>query len=420
MRTIQLIVCLILIAGQVKSQNDNVLTIDQCYQLARQNYPLIKQMALIDKSREYTIANASKNYLPQFNIAGQATYQSEVTKIPIALPNMSIQELSKDQYRIYGEISQSLTDPLIIKQQKELIKAGSGADAEKLEVELYKLKERINQLYFGMLLIDVQLQQTELLKKDIQSGLNKVNAAIANGTSIKSNADVLSAELLKAEQRSIELKANRKGFADMLSVFINQPISETTSLKEPLVQAVSSGINRPELKLFDVQKKSFEIQNKLLLAKNLPRVSLFFQGGYGRPTLNMLSNDFGTYYIGGARFSWNISGFYTFKKEKQMQGINQNLLDVQKEVFLFNTNLSLKQQTSEVSKLSELILSDNQIIALREKVKITSNQQLTNGVVTPIDYLNYVNAEDQARQNLALHKIQLLLAQYNYQTTSGN
>lgn len=420
MRTTTLLAAMLFVLGHLQSQTDTALSLERCYQLAKQNYPLLKQMALIEKTRDYTLANASKGYLPQLTLAGQATYQSEVTKIPISLPGMPISELSKDQYRIYGEINQSLTDPFIIKQQKALLKAGSETDAEKLEVELYKLKERINQMYFGILLIDAQLQQNEFLKKDIRSGLQKTNAVIANGVALKSNADLLNAELLKAEQRSTELKANRKGFTDMLSVFINKPIDETLSLKEPPVQAPSSTINRPELRLFEVQNKSFALQNKLLLAKNLPRLSLFFQGGYGRPTLNMLSNDFGSYYIGGARFSWNISGFYTYKKEKLLQNLGQDAIHLQKEVFLFNTSLALKQQHSEINKLSELLLSDKQIVALREKVKNTSNEQLANGTITALDYLNYVNAQDQANQQLLLHNIQLLMAQYTYQNTSGN
>lgn len=420
MKKIKLMGFILLLGAKAYCQSSYTLTIDSCYTFAKKNYPLIKQMALIEKTKDYSIDNASKGYLPQVIFAGQATYQSEVTKIPISIPGVNIQTLSKDQYKIYGEVSQSLTDPLVIKQQKELIKANSAGEQEKLEVEFYKLKERINQLYFGVLLIDAQIQQTELLKKDVQSGINKTNAAIANGTSFKSNADVLQAELLKSNQRIIELQANRKGYVDMLSIFMNQPLNENTILLTPPIQTISNTINLPELKLFDVQKKSFDIQNKLLLAKNLPKLSLFFQGGYGRPTLNALSNDFGTYYIGGVRFSWNLSGFYTYNKEKKLQGINQSLLNVQKEIFLFNTNLTLKQQNSEVSKLTDLIASDNQIIAIREKVKVTANNQLENGTITSIDFLNYVNAEDQAKQNLALHKIQLLMAQYNYQTTSGN
>lgn len=420
MKKVKLIGLLLLLGAKAYNQTNTWLTIDSCYSMAKKNYPMIKQMALIEKTKEYSIANAAKGYLPQLHFAGQATYQSEVTQLPISLPGVAIQQLSKDQYRIYGEISQSLTDPILIKQQKEFIRAHSAAEQEKLEVEFYKLKERINQVYFGVLLIDAQLEQSNLLKKDIETGIKKTNAAIANGTGLKSNADMLSAELLKVEQRTTELKATRKGFTDMLSLFINQSLTEKDMLQTPEIQTVSPSIHRPELKLFDVQKKSFDAQNKILLAKNLPKLSLFFQGGYGRPTLNVLNNEFGTYYIGGARFSWNVTGFYTYKKEKQMQEINQHVIDVQKEVFLFNTNMVLKQQNSELTKLSELMVSDSQIITLREKIKNTANAQLENGTITSLDYLHTLNAEDQAKQNLALHKIQFLLAQYTYQTTSGN
>ena len=203
-------------------------------------------------------------------------------------------------------------------------------------------------------------------------------------------------------------------------MLINQPLNDGVVFKMPEVQTLSQTINRPELKLYDVQKNSSEIQNRLLKVKNMPRISLFLQGGYGRPTLNMLDNDFGTYYIGGLRFSWNLTGFYTYKNEKSLQGIQQNLVDLQKEVFVFNTSLLIRQQSSEVQKLSELVLSDQQIILLRDRIKTTSAEQLNSGSITTNDYLMYVNAADQARQNLVLHQIQLLMAQYQHQSTSGN
>jgi outer membrane protein TolC len=333
---------------------------------------------------------------------------------------MNIQAMSKDQYKIYAELSQSLTDPFIIKQQKAIVEANGNSEKEKLAVELYKLKERINQLYFGVLMIDAQLQQVNLLKKDIDLGLKKTNAAIANGVSLKSNADMLQAELYKTEQRSIELKATRKGYTDMLSLFINKTIDEQASFQMPNFTNLSSGVHRPELKLFEMQKKGMDAQQKLLSTRNLPKLSLFFQGGYGRPALNVLNNEFGTYYIGGARFSWNLASFYTYKKEKQLLLINQHQIDLQKEVFLFNNQLLLKQQNSEVNKLQELLGSDQQIVALREKIKDTANVQLENGTITAIDFLNSLNAAEQAKLNLALHQIQLLMAQYTYQNTSGN
>jgi outer membrane protein TolC len=419
-RKILTALCFCLTATVSFAQSVGNLTIDSCYAMAKRNYPLVKQYALIEKSKEYSIDNVNKSYLPQFNIAGQATYQSEVTKVPISIPNMSISELSKDQYKLYGEVSQPITDLFTVKDQKELVKANSEIEVQKIEVELYKLKERINNLYFGILLIDAQIQQTELLKKDIQTGIDKINTAIANGTALKSTADNLKAELLKANQRTIELKSNRKGYADMLSLFINQTINENTTLVKPNPQIISNAINRPELKLYELQKKTFDVQSKLITAKNLPRFSLYFQGGLGRPALNMLSNDVKGYYIGGLRLNWSLTGFYTYNKEKKILALNQNALDIQKDVFLFNTNLNLQQQNSEVTKVQQLIETDNSIITLRESIKNTTKNQLENGTATTNDYLTAVNAQDQAQQNLLLHQIQLLMAQYNYQTTSGN
>ncbi|MDH1881027.1 TolC family protein [Empedobacter sp. GD03797] len=415
-----LIVLLLMCSHWAMAQQNNSLTLDNCLEMAKQNYPLIKQYTLIEKTKEYSIANAQKGVLPQFNIAGQATYQSAVTQVPISLPNVDIPTVSKDQYRLYGEVSQSITDLFTVKDQKEYINANSEIETQKTEVELYKLRERINNLYFGILLIDAQIQQTELLKKDIKSGIEKTNVAIANGVALKSTADNLKAELLKADQRTIELKATRKGYADMLALFIGKSIDENTVLEKPHRQMLTNTINRPELKLFDLQKKSFDVQEKLITAKNLPRLSAFFQGGFGRPGLNMLDNDFQGYYIGGLRLSWNITGFYTYKNEKKMLANNQSLIDIQRETFLFNTNLTLKQQNADITKMQDLIETDKSIVILRESVKNTTQNQLTYGTATTNDYLIAVNAEDQAKQSLILHEIQLLMTEYNAQTTAGN
>ena len=419
-KRIKLIALYCSITVLVYSQHVTSLTIDSCFEMAKRNFPLVKQYALIDKSKSYSIDNANKSYLPQFNIGGQATYQSEVTHIPISLPNVKVSELSKDQYKLYGEVSQAVTDLFTTKDYRELISANAEIEGQKIEVELYKLKERISNLFFGILLIDAQIQQTELLKKDIQSGIDKVSVAIAYGTALKSSADNLKAELLKANQRTIELKSNRSGYAAMLSYFIDQTVDETTFLIKPSPQIISSTINRPELQLFDLQKRTFEVQNNLIKAKNLPRLNLFLQGGLGRPALNMLSNDVNLYYLAGLRLNWNLAGLYTYKNEKQILSLNQKGLDIQKEIFLFNTNVILHQQNSEVSKMQELIETDNSIITLRESIKNKTKVQLENGTATSTDYLIDVNAQDQAAQNLILHQIQFLMTQYNYQITSGN
>lgn len=395
------------------------LNIEQCYDLAKKNYPLVKQMELISKTSDYTIQNASKGYLPQISVSGQATYQSDVTGLPINIPN--VEKLSKDQYKLYADLNQVVFDGGVINQQQKIQKANAEVEQEKIEVELYKLKERINQLYFGMLMIDGQLAQVELLRKDINTGLEKVNAGISNGVALKTNATTLRAELLKAEQKVIELKSARKGFISALGLFINQTLDENVSLEEPqIAETVAETINRPELKLFEIQNKLIDTQSKLIIRKNLPKLGLFGQAGYGRPALNMLNNKLDTYYIGGVRFNWALTGFYTMKNERQLLDVNRKMIDIQKETFLFNTNVVLSQQNSELNKLRELMHVDNQIIELRTEIKNTAKVQLENGVISSNDYLREINAEDQARQNLLLHEIQLLMAGYNYKTTSGN
>jgi outer membrane protein TolC len=396
------------------------LTIEDCYSMAEQNYPLIKQRELITKTKEYSLQNLSKGFLPQASINGQATYQSAVTQVPIHLPGLEIPTISKDQYKIYGELNQSLFDGGIIRGQKQTQEVNAIIEEQRLDVELYKLKERINQLFFGVLLVDEQIKQVELLRNDIQLGLRKAEALVNNGTAFKSSVDILRAELLKANQRTIELDAMRKAYLDMLELFINRTIGDQETFVKPPAPVLSQETNRPEVMLYNYQTQNLDVQNRLLSARNLPKLSLFVQGGYGRPALNMLSNDFKSYYIGGLRLSWSLAGLYTLKNDRAVLDLTRQNIESQKQTFLFNTNLTLKQQNSEVNKYSKLLSSDDEIVDLRTRIKNTSSAQLENGVINANDYLREVSAEDQARQNKIIHEIQLLMAQYAQQTIAGN
>lgn len=405
------------------------LKIDDCYRMAREIFPLVKQYELIEKTKEFSIENAQKAYLPQIGVYAQATYQSEVTKIPLDFEALkpilgnnvpTIPEISKDQYKFYGDISYSLTGLVTNKNQSDLVKANAEVEKQKLEVELYKLRERINSLFFGILLIDEQIAQTELVKKDIQSGIERAEVAVKNGVALRNTADNLKAELLKIKQRATELQATRKGYADMLSMFIGQKIDEHTVFEKPFLPTISNEINRPEIELFALQNRAFDLQNRFITNKNLPRLSLFLQGGFGKPALNMFGDNFDPYYLTGVRLSWNLSGLYTTQNERKQVATNQASIKLQQEIFLFNTNLALSQQRAEISKMQELITDDSEIIKLRENVKNATQTQLENGTATTNDYLIAVNAEAQARQNLILHEIQLIMYQYNAKTTTGN
>lgn len=396
------------------------VTLEKVNLLARQNYPLVRQKDLIRQTKEITVENLGKGYLPQLTLSGQATYQSDVTSVKISLPGVNITPPNKDQYKVVADVNQLIWDGGLIKEQKNIQQLNADVEDQKIEVELYKLTDRVNQIYLSILFIDEQLKQAELTKKDIETGLKKTEAQVQNGVAFKSNINLLKAEILKVDQRIIELNATREGLTDVLGLFTGEQYSAATVFEKPsAVSSTGESIQRPELTLFQKQQTLLDGQNSIIKARNLPKTSLFFQGGYGRPGLNMLENKFSTYYITGVRFNWAFGGLYTAKKEKQLIDVNKKIISVQQDVFILNTNTQLKQQQSEIDKINQLIAKDVEIIDLRVKVKEAANAQLENGVITANDYLREVNAEDQARQTLIVHQIQLLQAQINYQTIKG-
>jgi len=396
------------------------LSLTTAWELVQKNYPAVKQKDLVRQTAGISVENLQKGFLPQFSISGQATYQSDVTSVPISIPGFSIEAPNKDQYKLVADVNQLIYDGGLTREQKTLQQLNAKVEDQKVEVELYKVKERINQLFLSILYLDEQLKQVELVKKDIETGIKKVEAQVQNGVAFKSNLNMLKAELLKTGQRTVEISTSRKGLVAALSLFLGLELNEQVQLEQPVSMLVADhNIDRPELKLYSEQENLISQQDKLIQAKNQPKASLFAQAGYGRPGLNMLKNEFAFYSIGGLRFNWSLGGLYTKKKEKEQVQVNKKIVEVQKETFLLNTNAQLKQHQAEIDKLQQLISSDEEIIALRKTVTEAAKAQLENGVITANDFLKEVNAEDMARQSLITHRVQLLQSQINYQTILG-
>jgi len=405
----------------VSAQTVDKLTLSQTYDLAQKNYPVIKQKALVEQTANITIENLQKGFLPQLTVNGQATYQSHVTGFNISFGGINIQAPDKDQYKVVGDLNQLIYDGGVIRQQKVAAHLNADVQQQQVEVELYQLKDRVNQVYLSILFLDEEIKQANLTKQDILSGIKRVAVQVKNGVALRSGLNQLQAQLLQNDQRTIELKETRKGLIQTLALFLNQSLNEETIVFErPVVNVnADSSISRPELKLYNDQSSLALHQSKLITSKNLPRVSLFAQGGYGKPGLDFLKNESVWFYTGGVRFTWPFGGLYTIKKEKQQTEVNKEMIDVQKETFILNTNTTLKKQWSEIEKYIQIEGRDEEIIDLREQVKKASLAQLENGVITADDYLRMVNEEDQARQSLIIHQIQLLQAQIHYLTTLG-
>lgn len=408
-------------ALMLSAQQPAPLRLDSCYTLARQHYPLLQQQPLLQQNLSLALDNLSKSLWPRVNFTGEATYQSDVTTIPISFPGIDIPSPAKDQYKLYGEVSESLTDWLKAPAQKRAQSLNTAAQQASLEVDLFKLKDRVNQVFFSILLDDERIEQNELSLKDIDAGIERVQSAIRNGTDYKSSLDKLLADRLRNRQKAMELQGQRTSYERLLCLLTGLPEGSAAQLETPAMSETPATLQRPELTAFQLKDEALAAQAQVLNQRIIPQASVFFQGGVGRPSpLNFISDKWSTYYITGLSFKWPLSSLYTLKNERQQLAIERQTNTVQRETFEFNTQNTIAQQLGEIQQLKQLYAMDEDVVNLRASVKQTAKVQLDNGIITVSDYLREVNAEDLARQDRALHKIQLLLAFYNYQNSLGN
>ncbi len=421
----QLIFFMLLGATSLTAQNTDKITLDACYNWASDNYPIAKQRGLIKQNTALTINTLEKNWLPQIELNAQGSYQSEVTTFSLDIPNVKgPTPLSKDQYKATLDVKQIIWDGGVIALQKKVLEANGAVENQRVEVELARLKERVNALYFNVLQADVNVDIIQVLKKDLAARMKKTEAAVASGVALKRDVQTLQVEDLKAEQRLTEIRSARSAAVRMLALLTGKSLSENTTFERPILRGasdISLQIDRPELKLFDLQKSLIDRQLEINALKNFPRIMAFGTAGYGRPGLNFLKNEFRPYALAGVSFKWNLTDFYskTLKNDLQQIRNGAQVIDLQRDVFLLNTKSVMEQQSADIQKWQALIESDRQIVALRGKIKESATAQVENGTLTTNDYLIELNAESQARLNLDLHQLQLLLAQINLKTTTN-
>jgi len=395
------------------------ISLEECYNLAAKNYPLVKQMQLLKTQHELDNAVISNSRLPQLNLNAQVTYQSDVTEVPIA--NSNIEPLNNDQYRATLSVNQLIynggTTNAFLKQQSARLKTKQ----KQIEVSLYQLKQQINQLYFSILLS----QETTLLlnakESQLKATLNEVKAGVKYGALLPASDKILEAELIKIKQQFIEIKNTKAALIETLSGLIGQNLNTSTKIKQPLIKAsLTTKIKRPELDLFQYKKEEIGSSETLLAKQIAPKILGFATGGYGNPGLNMLDNSFQPFYTVGVKLNWNVFDWNTNKKQRKSLVINKEIIDNEVEIFKLNTNIELHKQQQEINKITLIIDTDLEIIKLRKEVLETAASQLKNGVITSSAYSTELTNLYEAENTLIKHKIQLQLAKANYRVIKGS
>ena len=402
------------------------LSLDECQRLAAEHYPLLQRYQLIKQTTDYTLDNLKKGYLPQLSLEAQASLQSDVMTLPSALENMltsngyDVKGIKKDQYRVGVNANQLIYDGGAIKASKGTAAAQGEVDEKKTDVDMYQLKERVNNLFFGVLLAEEKIQLNEDLQTLLLDNCRKVEAMVKNGVAMRSDKDAIRAEYLNVRQQNTELKSAKDSYLQMLEIFIGKKID--SKLAKPAVSSAYDGVSeRPELQYFNAQANLLKAKEKELDASIRPRLSAFAQGYYGYPGYdmfgNMFSHDWSLNGMIGLKLSWNISNFYTHKNSKRKLEVARAEVENAKDVFLFNNNLQSTQNRSNIDRYDKVMKEDEEIISLRTSVRKSAEEKLFHGVIDVNNLLQEINRENSAKIAFSTHEIEKLKSIYELKYT---
>ena len=401
-------------------------TLEECQQAAERNYPLIRQYDLIEKTTELTLANIQKGWLPQVSASAQATYQSDVVSFPDQMQalyqqvGIDMKGLTKDQYRVGIDVSQTIYDGGLISSQKAIAREQGKVQAAQNEVNIYNVRRRVNEMYFSLLLIDEQIQLNSDLQELLSGNERKLTSMVKGGTAAESDLNNVKAERLKAVQRATELESQKRMLQRMLSTFCGievKALSRPLRGKDVSLLGEKGEMLRPELRLFDAQLRLADTQEKALDAALKPTLGVFAQGYYGYPGLNMfedmMSRKWSLNGIIGARLTWNIGALYTRKNDKAKLQLQREVTESNRDVFLFNNNLEQIQQNENIARYQQLMADDEEIITLRSAVRKAAESKLSHGIIDVNDLVREINAENAARVQQSIHEIEMLKEMYD-------
>lgn len=423
----------------VPSAEEPSITVEDCLIKARENYPLYKNKKLIEEAVKIDLTKTDMSFIPNLKISGKATYQNETPSMNV--PFYSI-EINKDQYQLTAEISQPIFDAGNLWASKDMIRAQGKSEEKQLETQLYNIQQSVMNVYFGILLINEQLAQNDLLLEELNRNLATVENYAKNGVAQKSDLDQINVEILTALKNRDDMVTQRESYYDSLSQFIGENPRNYRVLMpdniEKLREVESSPVfstigkdgykknygaleellqNRPEISYYEAKAMEIASSKKAAVAKGLPILDVFFQGGYGRPGLNFLKNGFSPYYTAGIRLNWNLTGLYTIGKEEDKIAVQKMKLATQKNEFLFNSQMSIEQNMRNIKSVQNQLEADTKIIALRKNIVRTSESKMRNGVMSVSDLLTDINKLDTARKEQSYRKIQLIMKIYELKQT---
>ena len=403
------------------------VTLEECVKLAQDNYPLIRKYDLLEQTKDVNLSDIHKSWLPQINVYGQGTVQNETPSFPKSLTELisqtgtSISGLNEWQYKIGVDLSQNIWDGGASKSQRRMERAEDTERKAALDVQLYAIRQRVEDLYFGILLIEEQAEQTRAMHSLLQSNLDKLQAMLDNGTALQSDVDMVEAQCLGTAQQLTQAESTAKSYRKVLEIFTGKSIAGQELVRPDATLPQDLLPDRPELRHFEAQLQANEARNASITASLMPRIGLFAQAYYGYPGLDyfesMMNRDLSFNLLAGVKVSWNIGAFYHKKNDRQKLRLSSDHIAVERDVFLFNTSMQTRSQLDRIDELKAVMAKDDRIVELRQNVRMAAESQLGNGVIDATALLTKLTDEKQARLNASYHEIQLLQSIYQLKYT---
>jgi outer membrane protein TolC len=417
----------IFLSVTVWSQTTDSVSLQQCYVAALKAQPLNQNADLYSKLSDMNVKSFGTAWLPTITLAGQATWQSDVTKVDISLPpqlasSVNFPSPSKEQYKATVELRQTIYDGGLTKNRKQVEIKDGMLNILQVSVDASKVKETINNLYFSYILskeLSVQLESFDL---PLQARRVTLESAVKNGIALPTDLDAIDAERLSLQQKKDECEIAKQSALKILSVLTaDNSLLESKSLVNPQLAIVDSNtIKRAELLVMDAQKNKIDASIGVLQASRMPKVFAFSTLGYGNPGLNMFKTGWKTYGIIGVGFSWNVIDWGKTNNDKQVLSIQKSIVDTRKQDFVRNITIALEGKKAEMLKMVSQIANDEKLVELRTKITKVITKQVEQGTATNFDFINQLSKENDARILLQIHRVQLQKLMADYLITIEN
>lgn len=400
--------------------NAQTLTIERCVMLARENYPLIAQYGLLEKISEVNISNISKGWLPQGSASGQISWQNDVAALPELLTGMLTQNginypgLDKTQYRIGIDITQQIWDGGKIQANKQAIKTSTDVKKASLDVQLYDVEGRVEELYFSILLLNKYIRRADKTIALIDSTLIQAKSMFANGVAMKSDCDQIEAKLLATQQQKIQLCSNYVSLTRILELFIGEPIGQRDLVIPAAEITEQQSESCPQTQLFESRLNNIRASELGIKASQMPTVGAFASGYYGYPGYNMFKNmqsrDMSFNFMAGVKVAWNFGSLYTRKNDLNKLELQRKEIETERTTFNFNNNIAILESIGQIDALRDMMRNDEKIVELRQNVLNAAQSQLRNGVIDSTTLLTKITDEELAENDLAQHRLELIKA----------